>query len=77
MFSWATETIERLAWHIASVSRQRTMAAITYYRRKGEVDIVQRIEFARKLSKKYKVLLQAKEIEQEMREQNDAFVEKE
>lgn len=71
MFSWATETIDGLAWHIATVSRQQTMAAITYYRRKGEVDIVQRIEFARRLSKKYKVLLQAKEIEQEMKREHE------
>ena len=66
MFNWATESIERLAWHIAKVSRQQTMAAITYYRRKGEVETVHKIKLARALAKKYKVILLAEEIKQEI-----------
>lgn len=68
MFSWKTGTIERLAEHIATVSRQHTMAAITYYRRKGDVETVQRIKFARELAKKYRVILLAEEIKKQIEE---------
>lgn len=76
MFNWATTTIDGLAWHIAKVSRQQTMAAITYYRRKGNTEVVRRIEFARALAKKYKVLLLAEDIKQEL-ENTNAFTEEE
>lgn len=68
MFNWATTTIDGLAWHIAKVSRQQTMAAITYYRRKGDEETVRRIRFARALAKKYKVLLLAEEIKKQIEE---------
>jgi len=66
MFSWATATIEELAWHIAKVPRQHTMAAIRYHRRKGDLETAKRIEYARKLAKKYRVLERAEEIKQEL-----------
>ena len=50
MFRWNGSTLEELVEHILSSPAQYTTNAIAYYRRKGDVDIVTRILYARKLA---------------------------
>ena len=50
MFRWNKSTIDELVEHILDVSAQDTSNAIAYYRRKGDVDTVERLKYARRLA---------------------------
>ena len=56
MFNWKDATLEELAQHIARISSAHTQSQIAFYtRREDSVDIVERIEIAKKYAAVYRL----------------------
>lgn len=68
MFDWQSSTVEDCAWHIARCSAQAATSMLRYYETKGEKEVVDKITEARKLAKKYRTLIQAERITEELLE---------
>lgn len=63
MFKWSESSVEDLVEHILSVPAQYTTSTIAYYRRKGCVDIVKKIQYARRLALQQRLLRRAEIID--------------
>lgn len=66
MFNWKDSSLEDCAWHIARVSAQQTSSVITYYTKRCDKDTLTKIIEARKLAKRYRVLVKEQIMEQEL-----------
>lgn len=56
MFKWNGSSLEDLVEHILDSPAQYTTNAIAYYRRKEDLDTVDRIKYARKLALQRRLL---------------------
>lgn len=72
MFDWINSDVEQCAWHIASQPSSNTYSQIEYHKRLENFEIVSKIIEARKLSKKYRVILRAEKLKEEMLEGDNA-----
>lgn len=59
MFKWNGSSLEDLVEHILGSPAQYTTNAIAYYRRKGDIDTVSKIKYARKLALQRRLLRRA------------------
>lgn len=65
MIDFKSATLDECAWHFSKCSRQAVYAAIIYY--KGTDDVVyEKLLKAKYLSKSYRVLIKARQIEEEI-----------
>lgn len=71
MFDWKESTLNDCAWHIARSTSQTTNTMLVYYRRKGDDEVVDKILEARKLAKKYRTLIKAERITEELLEKGN------
>lgn len=78
MFNWQKASLDECAWHVARESAQLTNAQLTYYKKHENFDVVEKILAARKLAKKYIILIRAEEISRQLDEKDrDSFYSKE
>ena len=66
MFNWRDCTLNECAWHIARTSAQRTSAMLKYYESRENLEVVEKILKARTLAKKYRALIRAELITEEL-----------
>lgn len=66
MFDWINSTVEECAWHITKTSAQSTNSVYVYHERRGNKEITEKIDKARVLAKKYRILMKADEIRKEL-----------
>ena len=66
MFDWKNSTLEDCAWHVARVSPQHTTSALAYYKRRSDEEVLTKIQEARKLAKRYRVLIKAERLTEEI-----------
>ena len=71
MFDWKESTLNDCAWHIARSTPQATNTMIAYYRKKDDNEVVDKILEARKLAKKYRTLIKAERITEELLEKGN------
>lgn len=63
MFNWKDATLQELAQHIATISSAHTQSQLAFYtRREDSVDIVKRIETAKKYAVAYRLLRRANKL---------------
>jgi len=70
MFDWKESSIEQCAKHVAEVSAQNTTSVITYYRKIGDTGMLTKIQEARKLAKKLRIIVNAERIKCELLQEN-------
>ena len=66
MFDWKSATTDECAWHIARTSAQRTTAALAYYERTKNEGMLTKITEARKMARRYRVLVNAERITEDI-----------
>ena len=66
MFDWINSTLEECAKHIVETSAQSTNSVYVYHERKGKTDVTEKIDKARELAKKYRILMKADKIREEL-----------
>lgn len=66
MFDWQLSTLDECAWHIARTSAQSTTSMLRYYSSCGKTEVVEKIICARSLAKKYRTLIKAQDITEEL-----------
>jgi len=70
LFDWINSDVEQCAWHIAATSAANTYSQLEYHKRLGKREVVDKIIEARKLAKKYRIILKADQLKKEMLEGN-------
>lgn len=66
MFDWKNASLEECAWQVARTNAQRTTGAIAYYKRIDNQEVLTKILEARKIAKRYRVLVRAEQITEEI-----------
>ena len=64
---WINATVEQLAEHISLVAAQITQSQIRYYKLVGNEDMLTKIQEARILAKKLRIIRKADEVKEELR----------
>lgn len=63
MFDWKTASVEDLAKHILTLNRSNVSMQVSYYKLKGNKEMLTKIENARKLCKILKLRAKAQSLE--------------
>lgn len=64
---WINATVDELAEHISLVAAQTTQSQIRYYKLVGNEEILTKIQEARILAKKLRIIRKADEVREELR----------
>ena len=64
---WINATVEQLAEHISLVAAQTTQSQIRYYKFVGNEEMLTKIQEARTLAKKLRIIRKADEVKEELR----------
>lgn len=64
---WINATVEQLAEHISLVAAQTTQSQIRYYKLVGNEEMLTKIQEARTLAKKLRIIRKADEVKEELR----------
>ena len=64
---WINATVEQLSEHISLVAAQTTQSQIRYYKLVGNEEMLTKIQEARILAKKLRIIRKADEVKEELR----------